>query len=392
MSQQLINRSPDLKRLRDDGYNVEVRAGHLLVKEVPYVNASREIRRGTLVSTLTLAGDVTDKPDGHVAMFVGDYPCDQNGAALEKIRSGGGAAIDDGLVANYSFSSKPTHGQGYADYYEKMTAYAAILQSHVQAIDPKVTAQTFTVVETGADESVFHYEDTASSRAGINLVSQKLKLSRIAIVGLGGTGSYVLDLTAKTPVGEIHLFDGDQFLSHNAFRAPSAASIEALRAKPSKVAYLHHQYSQLHRSIIPHAYYLDASNAHELEGMEFVFLCIDAGSAKKLIVEKLEELGIPFIDVGMGITLNDESLGGIVQTTLSTSSRRDNFRRRVSLGDPAPGNEYERNIQVADLNALNAALAVIAWKKLYGFYRDYDKALYSSYTIDCNMLLSEDWA
>jgi hypothetical protein len=392
MSQQLINRSPDLKRLRDHGYNIEVRAGHLLLNEVPYVNASREIRLGILVSTLTLAGDVTDKPDGHVAMFVGDYPCDLNGAALEKIRSGGGAAIDDGLVANYSFSSKPTHGQGYADYYEKMTAYVAILQSHAQALDPKVTAQTFTVVATSAEESVFHYEDTASSRAGINVVSQKLKLSRIAIVGLGGTGSYVLDLTSKTPVSEIHLFDGDQFLSHNAFRAPGAASIDTLRTKPSKVAYLHEQYSRLHRGIIPHAYYLDASNVHELEGMEFVFLCIDAGSAKKLIVETLEELGLTFIDVGMGITLSDESLGGIVQTTLSTPSRRDHFRRRVSLGDPAPGNEYETNIQVADLNALNATFAIMAWKRLYGFYRDYDRTLYSSYTIDCNMLLGEDQA
>src|SRR5690242_19173715 len=36
VSQQLISLSPDLKRLRDEGYNLEIRGGHLLVKDVPY--------------------------------------------------------------------------------------------------------------------------------------------------------------------------------------------------------------------------------------------------------------------------------------------------------------------------------------------------------------------
>jgi tRNA A37 threonylcarbamoyladenosine dehydratase len=45
---------------------------------------------------------------------------------------------------------------------------------------------------------------------------------------MGGTGSYILDLVAKTAVMEIHLFDGDDFNQHNAFRAPGAASLEDL--------------------------------------------------------------------------------------------------------------------------------------------------------------------
>ena len=71
---------------------------------------------------------------------------------------------------------------------------------------------------------MFLYEDTASSRADIVTINSKLKSLRIGIVGLGGTGSYVLDFVAKTPVKEIHLFDGDTFDQHNAFRAPGAAS------------------------------------------------------------------------------------------------------------------------------------------------------------------------
>jgi hypothetical protein len=40
---------------------------------------------------------------------------------------------------------------------------------------------------------------------------------RIAIVGVGGSGSYILDQVAKTWVDRIDLFDGDVFENHNAF-------------------------------------------------------------------------------------------------------------------------------------------------------------------------------
>jgi len=92
----------------------------------------------------------------------------------------------------------------------------------------------------------------------------------------------------------------------------------------------------------------------------------------------------------MGVQLNDEALGGIVRVTTSTEKRRDHLRGRVSFGDGADGNEYNRNIQIADLNALNAALAVIKWKKLFGFYRDMKSEHHSQYTIDTNLFLNED--
>jgi hypothetical protein len=39
---------------------------------------------------------------------------------------------------------------------------------------------------------------------------------------------------------------------------------------------------------------------------------------------------------------------------------------------------------------LNAALAVIKWKKIRGFYRDLEHEHHCSYTTDGNMLLSGD--
>src|SRR5947209_17368978 len=96
MSQQLISRSRDLQRLRDDGYDVEIRSSYLLVKGVPYVNSAKQIKYGTLVSELTLAGDVTTTPNTHVAFFAGKYPCDKDGAELHKIKLGSAAGAGAG--------------------------------------------------------------------------------------------------------------------------------------------------------------------------------------------------------------------------------------------------------------------------------------------------------
>lgn len=393
MSQQLISRSADLKRLLEEGYEIEIRSGHLLVKSVPYVSASKAVRYGTLVSSLDLAGDVTTAPSTHVAFFIGECPCDKNGVALEKILNESVTkTLAPGLEINHTFSSKPLPAGKYAEYYEKMSTYAAIISSPAEALDTAVTARPFRIAETTDDDSVFHYIDTASSRAGIGAVSSKLELSKVALVGVGGTGSYVLDLVAKTPVRQIHLFDGDHFGSHNAFRSPGAASVEELRARPMKVDYLAAKYSPMHRHVIPHPYYVDKATVGELAGMDFVFLCIDAGPAKKFIVEALEASGVSFVDVGMGIHLVDGALLGILRVTTSTKDQRDHVRskNRISFSGGDAANEYDRNIQVADLNALNAALAVVKWKKLLGFYQDRYQELSSTYTIDCNMLLSED--
>lgn len=391
MSQQLINLSSDLKRLRDEGYEVDVRSAFLLVHNIPYVNANKEVRFGILVSTLTLAGDRTATPDTHVVLFIGDCPCNRDGSEMEKIINGrGDSPIADGLVAKFSFSSKPD--SPYTDYYEKMSTYATILSTPAEALDPNVTARTRRVIEATEDESVFNYLDTASSRAGIHEATKKLAAGSIAVVGLGGTGSYVLDLVAKTPIQEIHLIDGDYFLSHNAFRAPGAASVEELREAPKKVHYFRDRYAKMRRSIVAHDFFLDASNVDMLKDMSFVFLCLDDGPAKSLIIERLEAFNIPFVDAGIGVELVGDTLVGVVRTTASTERKRDHVRsmKRISFAGGEEDKAYSRNIQIADLNALNASLAVIKWKKIAGFYADYENEHHSTYTIDGNMLLNED--
>ncbi|MGA2605893.1 MAG: ThiF family adenylyltransferase [Terriglobia bacterium] len=394
MSLRLINRSSDLKKLRDEGYDIEIRSGHLLVKSVPYVNSKKEIKTGTLVSTLNLANDVTVQPDTHAVFFQGEYPCDKDGARIARIENQSQRRnLGTDLDIDHTFSARPVNGP-YADYYAKMMTYVAILSGPAQAIDPNAKAMTFPLITAKEDESVFNYIDTASSRAEINVVSAKLELDRIAIIGLGGAGGYVLDFTAKTHVKEIHLFDGDTFFQHNAFRSPGAASGEELEQKLPKTEYFCHLYSKMRRGIFSHPVNIDASNVEQLRGMNFVFLCFDAGTKKELVVESLEKFEIPFVDVGLGVYLTGDSLGGIVRTTTSTPKQREHVRAksRISFSAGDGNNEYDRNIQIADLNALNAALAVIKWKKLFGFYHDFENEHHCTYTIDGNKLVNEDQA
>jgi hypothetical protein len=294
--------------------------------------------------------------------------------------------LDASLTINQTFSAKPDEGP-YPDFYQKTLRYVLIIAG---SIDPSINAMTHPVYETSEEESVFIYPDTASSRAGITMASQKLAVDRIGIVGLGGTGSYILDLVAKTPAREIHLFDGDIFLNHNAFRAPGAASIEELRSKLPKVEYFCRCYSRMRRGIVPHAEPISEANIDALRSMNFVFLSMDGGDVKRLIVESLIEWGIPFVDVGMGLELKDGAITGIISLTLCTKEKHDHAQQRISFADAAGDNDYSRNIQVADLNALNATLAVIKWKKLVGFYHDFEHEHSATYTLDGDRLMNGD--
>ena len=394
MSQLLINRSPDLKQLRDEGYSIKVREGYLFVENIPYVTPQREIKRGTIITKLILAGDRTAKPEWHVAYFVGEYPCNADGSPIEKIRnSSPHHELAPGVFVDHMFSAKPIAPKnGYDNYYEKVMPYVAAIAGQAQAINHAVKPNEFLPIEDCLDDPVFNYFDSASSRAEIGAVTQRLAIDNVAIIGLGGTGAYILDFVAKTPVKRIHIFDGDTFYQHNAFRAPGAPSLEDLQAQPKKTSYLRNIYSRMHRGIIEHDFYIAAESIEQLNCMNIVFLCLDHGEIKRTIIAYLLQRDIPFIDVGMGLYMNedDKSLAGQLRVTTVTSQKSDHIKNRIPLSDNMAPNEYSTNIQIADLNALNAVLAVIRWKKMFGFYSNIEKEHNCTYILDGNRLLNED--
>lgn len=392
MSRPLVSRSPDLQRLQDEGYDFTITpVGLVLV--VPYATAQGTVARGWLVAGLQIDGDHAGVPPTHVVSFVGategDLPCDAHGRPLEAlIHQHGPLPLGDGLVGSCSFSRKPA--AGYPDYFEMMTTYADLLYGHAQAIDGSVRLRTFPPVPADEDESVFRYFDSMTSRSRIGAVTDRLRGQRVAIIGLGGTGSYILDAVAKTPVAQIHLYDDDVMLTHNAFRAPGAASLEDLQAAPLKVDYHARVYDRMRRDVIAHPQPLTEGNLEELCDLDFVFLSLDTGPVKRTIIEYLQAHEVPLVDTGMGVYQTGDKLGGIVRTTASNPAQPDPrwINTHISYAD-ADDDEYDQNIQIAELNMLNAALAVLMWKKHSGFYLDLERETSSLYTIDGNHLINE---
>ena len=394
MSVKLIDHSPDIKRLRDEGYEVKVEVPYLIVSGVPYFNSKLEICYGTLVTDLTLAGNVTSRPNNHVIHFIGEHPCNKNGTAISALTYiDNPTSLTSNLIVDRSFSNKPK--DGYKDYYEKITTYINVISAPVRSVDYNISAQTYKLVDSTDLSSVFNYPDTNTSRAEIGILSEKLENQRVAIIGLGGTGSYILDLIAKTPLSEIHLFDADKFQTHNAFRAPGAPDLQTLIDMPSKVEYLSNIYSKMHKKIITHSTFITKSNLNELVDINFVFICIDKGSIKKDIITYLNENKKKFVDVGMGVELTEaNSIIGLIRVTSSGNNGEIDHiinKNRISFLDGGEEDIYRQNIQIAELNALNATLAVIKWKKMCGFYYQAQNEKHSLYSIDDNTILNDDF-
>ena len=230
-----------------------------------------------------------------------------------------------------------------------------------------------------AAASPFKIPNTFEDRSGIGPVQDSIRGHRIAIIGLGGTGSYILDLLAKTPV-EIHLLDSDDLDWHNFMRAPGAPTtdeIESQHSQPlSKVAYYHTKYSSLREGIHAHAIRVDSTLQFaeflEAHPIDFAFVGIDQlpdsdSPRQDAVYEALSEAGIPFIDSGVSITVDDAAISGAITTSSYPAGSMEwkyaipNARARGDL----PG---YRNVQIPEVNAMAASLAVMEWRRRTGQY------------------------
>jgi len=378
--------SPDLQRLLDDGYDVELREGYLLVHHVPYFTAATQVSYGTLVSTLDLSGGVTATPSTHVAMWIGEHPCHADGTVLQQIAHSGPQQLTPTIRLGASFSSKPAGG--YTDYHHKMTTYIEMIMAPALKLDPTVTPRTYPVRRDPESTGPFLYADTATARAGLGMVTARITGRKVAVVGVGGTGSWVLDLLARCPLEEIHLFDDDRYLQHNAFRSPGPTSEEELAGGPLKVEVYAQRWASMRTGVIAHPGRLGEQHAELLSQMDIVFVCVDTGDSRREVAELLERVGCDFIDVGMGLLLDGEraQVFGQLRTTLSTPDAREQARQHMPLSGGADDAVYAQNIQTAELNALNAVLAVTRWKRARGFYADFEHEVSSTYVIDGNTI------
>lgn len=388
MSQQLINHSDDLQRLQKLNLVMDIKNDFLFIHRIPYLTSSKEVKYGILVSRLQRAGHRTQPNPEHTTYFQGEMPCKLNGKPFNIVVNPNKQVIADGFEVNFHFSSKPKP-HGYSDYYHKMTTYINMITAPAKVIDENASEKGVPL-DISEEETVFNYADTNSNKPELKELTKKFENQKIGIIGLGGTGSYILDLVSKVPVQEIHIFDGDWYYNNNAFRSPSAASIDDLIIPKKKVDYYNSIYSRMHKGIISHPYYLKEDKFSELLKFTFIFISIDKGDIKKKIIEFLELNNIPFIDSGIGVDFKNGALTGLIRSTTGTKDNYNHFWNSpyISYQDN-PDNEY-KNIQTAELNLLNAGFAVMKWKKLYGFYHDLTNEHNMFYRINANKIQNDE--
>src|SRR6266436_1577675 len=370
---RLVNRNDDLRRLIEKGYAVafDSDTNHLVIRDIPYLTEAGGLKWGALVAKVEFVDQELIPQTDHQVFFAGGVPHGLDGSPISNLGGGAtqiqlGPACAD-IVVERSFSNKPKDTGKFADFSEKIDSYVMIISGPAtERFD--VTPLTRRVVEGTSSGSVFKFPDTLTSRADLGDLAAHFADDVVAIIGLGGTGAYVLDLLVKTPVREIRGFDPDHFCVHNAFRSAGTLSPDAELGR-SKAEVYHARYQGFRHNLETKSLFVDAAAAPEFDGVTFAFVCVDNGPSRAAIFDLLLAKQIPFIDVGMGLKRQAGALIGVVRTTYYSKENGAKLRQMgLAEFSEAPGDLYRTNIQIAELNALNACLDVIRYKQLRGFY------------------------
>ncbi len=369
---QLANHNDDIKRLLEKGYALREDSAHLVARDIPYLDEQRALKIGAIVTKLEFIDKVKVKQQNHQIFFAGGVPYGLNGQPIPNLGDQPAKVIlnKDDVVVERSFSNKWKDANSafieFPDFFAKMEHYVSVISGPAIELHG-ANPLTFRVDDDVASGSVFKYRDTLTSRAEIGDLAALFKDEIIAIIGLGGTGSYLLDFLVKTPVKELRGFDGDTFHVHNAFRSPG--KLEESDLGLGKAEVYQQRYENFREGLTLTRKYIDDTSADNLRGVTFAFVCVDKGAARKQIFEQLIALKIPFIDVGMGLNRKHGPLSGTLRATYYSAEDAGKVRD-MGLAELAdhPDDEYRQNVQIGELNALNACLAIIRYKQLRGFY------------------------
>ena len=408
MSNSLISRSPDLSALAKAGYSLEVRGAYLLVQRIPYVGIDGEIGFGNIVTNLDVIGsigeEVTTQPSDHTVWWTGNIPYTASGESMEQYLTcqkwPGGRDIGEGITVYMRWSRKPRQGgqaRGYKDYLEKLRTYIEEVGGQAEGKRPGVLE----AARSGGNPRVisssrFAYIDTNPYRNGTKGIESRIEEEIVAVLGVGGTGSYLVDVLAKTNIKELHLYDDDVIKVHNAFRVAGAARVSELNGKKSKLEWHKERYQVVRvKGLQLHHMKLDDDDLSSLSAYTTVFIAVDDLESRRKIQRACVAMGILHVSVGIGLELeglNDDQIGGMVkiETDFDPGAPKGHIHDNPRDGRADANNVYSSNIQTAELNMLGAALAIAEWKAKRKIYRDErdednDTTIYSVTTGEINV-------
>lgn len=376
MLKTLASHNPDLQRLLEKGYALAIDSDYLVIRDIPYLDSAGELQWSALVGKLVFEDQNKVRPEDHQIHFAAPRPFGLDGQVVRGL-GGGDAHLNlsehcQDVVVRQRFSHKLKEGgqnRPYIDHFEKIESYVAMVCGPAMTkfgVDP----YTFHDYEEETPNSVFKLRDTMTSRAEISDLAKLFETDVIAIIGLGGSGSYMLDFMVKTPVREIRGFDSDSFFVHNVFRSPGRLDAEeGAELRQSKAEVYQKRYENFRHGLTIKPQFIDETSAAELDGVTFAFVSVDKGCSRKRIIDLLIAKNIPFIDVGMGLKRHGGPISGMARTTYFPQDSGQLIRNKCYVPETDPPEDiYKSNIQIAELNALNAALAVLRFKQIRGFY------------------------
>ena len=269
-----------------------------------------------------------------------------------------------------------------------------LIHRYAKHIVGAVSAAGYTEPAALTAPNHFHIPNTFEARAAIAPVQDRIRGQRVAIIGLGGTGAYLLDLIAKTPVSEIHLLDSDWVDWHTLMRAPgapTATEIERISAGSlRKVDYYHSKYASLRDGIHPHTFRVEnpARFAKFVldHPIDFAFVCIDQltdgdSSRQDVVYTALSEAGVPFVDSGVSITIEDCAVTGAV-TTSYYEAGSDVWKGAIPNARVIGNIPGYRNVQLPEVNAAAATFAVMEWRRRTGQYVSKSPSFYCKFLLE----------
>jgi len=190
------------------------------------------------------------------------------------------------------------------------------------------------------------------NRQSISTVQQLgLFRSRVAVIGCGGLGGYVLEELARLGVGTIVAVDPDVFEEHNLNRqllaTPSTLGRPKVVAAASRISAINPAVT-----VIPYRLAYEPANSHELlRGAAVVVDALDSIPTRLALAESCADLGIPLVHGAIGGWYGQVTTQFPGDDTLRQIYRNFSGGKGVEqqLGNPAFTPAVVASLQVAEV-------------------------------------------
>jgi len=155
--------------------------------------------------------------------------------------------------------------------------------------------------------------------------NEKLKNSYVAVFGLGGVGSYVVEALVRSGIGKIDLIDNDKISVSNINRQLYATTktVDLFKTEIAKERCLEIN-PDLEITVYNTFFMPDTSAEFDFSKYDYVVDAIDSVSSKIELVMKCQELNIPIISsMGTGNKLHPElfEISDIYKTSVCPLAR-----------------------------------------------------------------------